>query len=181
MYAVLVCLVLGAAAAANGALKEVWVTPWLSYGTLWGVQACPDAAAPHDDVSDRHSCGGVEVDIPIAHRWGVLASLDRSVVGEWCGSRESSVTMASAGLLVMTDRTGMVRWDQGFSVGITWPDPWGSRAGNLLARWRVASSYRVHRLVAVELAGGLQADTGEFRAMRGIFGRVGLRLGPRVG
>ena len=46
-------------------------------------------------------------------------------------------------------------------------------------RCRVASAIQVHRWAAIELAGGLQGDTGEFHGMRGIFGRVGLRLGPR--
>lgn len=187
MRAVVLCLVVSAASTANSAPKEVCVTPWLAYGTALGAGSCfePNDAYFQDrraagDLTDQHMSAGVEVVVSLTTRVGVLASVDRSVVGEWCGSLEAELTAASAGLLVITDRTGRVRWDQGFSFGLMWPDPWGRRSANLLARWRVASALQVQRLVAVEIAGGLQADTGDFRGMRGPFARIGLRLGSRL-
>lgn len=178
MRAVVMYLALSSAVADAAPLKEVFVTPWIAYGTAVGPGVCEES--PDDSHRrDQRMSGGVEVLTTVSTRCGVLGSLERSVVGEWCGPREARVTTVTLGFLALTDRTGRTRWDQGFSVGVMWPDPWGTRSANILGRWRVASAIQVHRWAAIELAGGLQGDTGEFHGMRGIFGRVGLRLGPR--
>ena len=181
----LVGLAISAASAAAGAPKEASVTPWFAYGASISGVACPDddwypESSVGSDDADQNMSAGVEVIVLWSSGAGVLASVDRFVVGEWCGSREAEVTSASAGVLLMTDRTGRVRWDQGLSYGVIWPDPWGGRSANFLARWRIASAIQVQRYVAVELAVGLQFDTGDFHGLRGPLGRIGLRLGPRV-
>ncbi len=156
-----------------------FVTPWITYGnalTLSG-SPCPDVG-DHAERNDHRTSIGVEV---LVHgtRAGALVSYERSAVGAPCGSQESGVNTAAAGVLGLLGQTGRARWDHGVSVGFSWPDPWGGDRVNLVLRWRLACAVQVHRLAALELAGGLQGDTADYRGPGGVFGRMGIRFGAR--
>lgn len=120
------------------------------------------------------TAGGLEVRLP---RWGLLASLDRWVVAD--NGRESAVTAASVGGLLITDGSGRTHWDQGLSLGLVWPDPRERQSAHFVFRWRLASETRISRFVGLELAGGIQTDTADYDCMEGLFVRGGLRLGTR--